>query len=165
MQTVFPISENTGLALTTFHYYTPSGRLIQRNYNNVSLYDYYYVRNDALPADKTNREVKLTDAGRTVYGGGGITPDEKIADLKSNHFQDSLLLRTTRSSTSASTTSPTTRSRSDFVVDDAVMQQFEDFLKRNRSSTPTRTSHENSDWVKSSIKASSSPRSSGRRRV
>ena len=42
MQTVYPLSENTGLALTTYHYYTPSGRLIQRNYNGVSLYDYYY---------------------------------------------------------------------------------------------------------------------------
>src|SRR5271163_1911064 len=42
VQTVYPLSENTGLALTTAHYYTPSGRLIQREYNGVSLYDYYY---------------------------------------------------------------------------------------------------------------------------
>jgi carboxyl-terminal processing protease len=42
VQTVYPLSENTGLALTTYHYYTPSGRLIQRNYDGVSLYDYYY---------------------------------------------------------------------------------------------------------------------------
>jgi carboxyl-terminal processing protease len=66
VQTVFQLSENTGLALTTYHYYTPSGRLIQRNYNGVSLYDYYYVRNDALKADKSNLEVKLTDSGRTT---------------------------------------------------------------------------------------------------
>ncbi len=36
VQTVYPLSENTGLALTTAHYYTPSGRLIQRDYANVS---------------------------------------------------------------------------------------------------------------------------------
>ncbi len=42
VQTVYQISDNTGLALTTYHYYTPSGRLIQRNYSGVSLYDYYY---------------------------------------------------------------------------------------------------------------------------
>ena len=35
--------------------------------------------------------MKLTDSGRTVYGGGGITPDEKIESPKSNHFQDELL--------------------------------------------------------------------------
>ena len=78
VQTVYNLSENTGLALTTYHYYTPSGRLIQRNYAGVSLYDYYYNHAGALPADSTNREVKFTDSGRTVYGGGGITPDEKI---------------------------------------------------------------------------------------
>jgi carboxyl-terminal processing protease len=61
VQTVFQLSENTGLALTTYHYYTPSGRLIQRNYNGVSLYDYYYVRDDAAKPDKSNLEVKLTD--------------------------------------------------------------------------------------------------------
>jgi carboxyl-terminal processing protease len=33
---VFPLSDNTGLALTTAHYYTPSGRLIQRDYSNIS---------------------------------------------------------------------------------------------------------------------------------
>ena len=79
VQTVFQISENTGLALTTYHYYTPSGRLIQRPYDKLSLYDYFFVRDDPnKKADKSNREVKLTDSGRTVYGGGGITPDEKI---------------------------------------------------------------------------------------
>jgi len=62
VQTVFQISENTGLALTTYHYYTPSGRLIQRSYDHVSLYDYYYVRDDAKKADKSNLEVKLTDS-------------------------------------------------------------------------------------------------------
>ena len=49
VQTVYNLSENTGLALTTYHYYTPSGRLIQRNYTGVSLYDYYYNHAGALP--------------------------------------------------------------------------------------------------------------------
>ena len=41
VQTVFPLNDNTGLALTTAHYYTPSGRLIQRDYSNISFLDYY----------------------------------------------------------------------------------------------------------------------------
>src|SRR5271166_2045438 len=73
VQTVYPLAENTGLALTTAKYYTPSGRLIQRDYSNLSLYDYYYNRDTAESTNMTNREVKLTDSGRTVYGGGGIT--------------------------------------------------------------------------------------------
>src|ERR1700690_4141791 len=91
VQTVYPLSENTGLALTTAHYYTPSGRLIQRNYSNISLYDYYYNRDQAESSNTANREVKLTDSGRTVYGGGGITPDVSLPPVKSNHFQDTLL--------------------------------------------------------------------------
>ena len=88
VQTVYNLSENTGLALTTYHYYTPSGRLIQRNYTGVSLYDYYYNHAGAIARTCTNREVKFTDSGRTVYGGGGITPDEKIDSPKSNKFQE-----------------------------------------------------------------------------
>src|SRR6266699_444923 len=91
VQTVYPLSENTGLALTTAHYYTPSGRLIQRDYANISLYDYYYNRESSETSNTANREVKLTDSGRTVYGGGGITPDVNVPPVKSNHFQDTLL--------------------------------------------------------------------------
>src|SRR6266852_1191165 len=91
VQTVYPLSENTGLALTTAKYYTPSMRLIQRDYSNVSLYDYYFNRESEEKEHHASPEVKLTDSGRTVYDGGGITPDVKITAVKSNHFQDSLL--------------------------------------------------------------------------
>ncbi|PYT15617.1 MAG: S41 family peptidase, partial [Acidobacteria bacterium] len=68
VQTVFPLSDNTGLALTTAHYYTPSVRLIQRDYSNISFLDYYY--HTSLES-KNTADVKMTDSGRTVYGGGG----------------------------------------------------------------------------------------------
>ncbi len=79
VQTVFPLSDHTGLALTTAHYYTPSGRLIQRPYNDMSLYDYYYYPQREPLKD---REIRYTDGGRPVYGGGGITPDVKVPPLK-----------------------------------------------------------------------------------
>jgi len=152
VQTVFPVSENTGLALTTFHYYTPSGRLIQRNYEGVSLYDYYYVRHDALPADDTNKEVKLTDSGRTVYGGGGITPDEKIPALKGNHFQDTLLIHYAFFQFSSHYLATHQVDKS-FVVDDSVMQQFREFLKAQKIDYTDKDLTDNIDWLKSSIKA------------
>jgi carboxyl-terminal processing protease len=152
VQTVFQITENTGLALTTYHYYTPSGRLIQRNYDHVSLYDYYYVRDDAAKADKSNLEVKLTDAGRTVYGGGGITPDEKIDNLKSNHFQDSLLQHYAFFNFSKHYLATHTVPK-DFVVDDAVMQEFKSFLKTNSIDYTDNDIAGVSDWVKESIKS------------
>ena len=87
VQTVYPLSEHAGLALTTARYYTPSGRLIQRDYANVSLYDYYY-HPEATPA--VRGEVRLTDGGREVYGGGGITPDIEASDPKPNPVEEKL---------------------------------------------------------------------------
>jgi carboxyl-terminal processing protease len=75
VQAQFPLAEGAALLLTIAHYYTPSGRLIQRDYNNQSFFDYYYSprKDDA----QSETDVKATDSGRKVYGGGGITPDEK----------------------------------------------------------------------------------------
>jgi carboxyl-terminal processing protease len=154
VQTVFQITENTGLALTTYHYYTPSGRLIQRNYDHVSLYDYYYVRDndDTKAKDKSNLEVKLTDSGRTVYGGGGITPDEKIENVKSNHFQDNLLIHYAFFNFSKHYLATHTITK-DFDVDDAVMQQFKAFLKDNQIEYTDQDIAGVQDWVKESIKS------------
>lgn len=91
VQTVYPLREGTGLALTTAHYYTPSGRLIQRDYSNSSFLDYYFGRKDTDPKDSL--DVKMTDSGRTVYGGGGITPDEKYSSPKLDRFQVLLVRR------------------------------------------------------------------------
>src|SRR6185437_13269094 len=88
VQTVYPLAENTGLALTTAHYYTPSGRLIQRDYSNISFLDYYYGKHSDT---KNPLDVRSTDSGRTVYGGGGITPDEKYAPPKLDAFQTAML--------------------------------------------------------------------------
>src|ERR1700720_3676156 len=86
VQTVTPLSENTGLVLTTARYYTPSGRLIQRDYKSVSLYEYHYERK--VPDHPT--EVKLTDSGRQVTGGGGITPDISVPAPKLTKFEQLL---------------------------------------------------------------------------
>ena len=90
VQTVYPLMENTGLALTTARYYTPSGRLIQRDYSSVSFFDYYYRSNTAArnPAD-----VKMTDSGRTVYGGGGISPDEMFTVPKPGPLEVDLYVK------------------------------------------------------------------------
>jgi carboxyl-terminal processing protease len=87
VQTVYPLSDSTGLALTTAKYYTPSGRLIQRDYSSTSFFDYYYRKNNDT---KNSQDVKMTDSGRTVYGGGGIAPDEKYDPVKLNRFQSEL---------------------------------------------------------------------------
>jgi carboxyl-terminal processing protease len=84
VQTVYPLSHRSALALTTAHYYTPSGRLIQRNYD--SLEDYYYLSKDEQEDEQPSREERHTDSGRIVYGGGGITPDLVVDNLKLDKF-------------------------------------------------------------------------------
>ncbi len=151
VQTVYNLSENTGLALTTYHYYTPSGRLIQRNYSGVSLYDYYYNHAGASPNDATNREVKLTDAGRTVYGGGGITPDEKIESPKSNHFQDSLLYKSAFFHFAAHYLANRSVDKN-FQVDEPVLSEFRQYLTSQSIPWTEADLTTNMDWLKVSIK-------------
>lgn len=80
VQRIFPLVNSGGLILTIAHYYTPSGRLIQRDYSNGSMFEYYTRRNsggDTATPPKRSDE-RQTDLGRTVYGGGGIEPDVKL---------------------------------------------------------------------------------------
>ena len=154
VQTVYPLSENTGLALTTAKYYTPSGRLIQRDYNGVSLYDYYYNDRDGNSGESgtVNHEVKMTDSGRTVYGGGGITPDVKIPNPKTNKFQDTLLEKYAFFNFAKHYVINHKVDKS-FEVDDAVMQEFRKFLDEQKVTFTEADIAENKDWIRSNIKA------------
>src|SRR5438477_2173046 len=149
VQTVYPLSEGTGLALTTARYYTPSGRLIQRDYSNLSLYDYYYARDKE---ENTNHEVKLTDSGRTVYGGGGITPDVKLPPVKSNKFQDTLLQHYAFFNFAKHYVVTHHPSKS-FEVDEQTMQEFRKSLDEGNIAYTQAELMDNSDWIKSNIKS------------
>jgi carboxyl-terminal processing protease len=89
VQSQYPLSNETALLLTTAKYYTPSGRLIQREYSKTSFVDYYYRRGET----KETKDVKATDSGRTVFGGGGITPDERFTGIQMTPFQTALVQR------------------------------------------------------------------------
>src|SRR6202522_4246025 len=150
VQTVYPLSENTGLALTTARYYTPSGRLIQRDYSNLSLYDYYYNRDSE--ENNANHEVKLTDGGRTVYGGGGIPPDVKLAPYKSNKFQDTLLEHYALFNF-AKHYALTHKITQSFEVDDALLQDFRKFMDEEKIPYTEAEMLESNDWLRSNIKS------------
>jgi carboxyl-terminal processing protease len=154
VQTVYPLSENTGLALTTYHYYTPSGRLIQRNYSGVSLYDYYYNHDSATTQDAADREVKMTDSGRTVYGGGGITPDDKIDTPHADHFQEILMdPQHNAFFVFASHYLATRTIGKDFQVDDGVLTAFKQFLTGEQIPYTDQDFPPVLDWIKANIKA------------
>src|SRR5216684_3810243 len=151
VQTVHQLSENTALALTTAKYYTPSGRLIQREYNGVSLYDYYY-NHDKGGNNTANKEVKLTDSGRTVYGGGGITPDVKIEPPKTTPFQDALLQHYVFFNFAKHYLAGKHITQ-DFQVNDVVIQEFRHFLDDQKISFSEANLLSAQDWVKANIKS------------
>jgi carboxyl-terminal processing protease len=155
VQTVTPLSENTGLALTTARYYTPSGRLIQRDYKSVSLYEYHYERK--VPDHPT--EVKLTDSGRQVTGGGGITPDIVVAAPKLTKFQQ-LLFRDDIFFPAETGVGGFTRNylgtkpsvTKDFEVDDVLLQRFREYLSKHTVRYTEVEMADNLDWTKRKIK-------------
>jgi carboxyl-terminal processing protease len=151
VQTVYPLSENTGLALTTAHFYTPSGRLIQRDYTNTSFYNYYYNRQEG--GTKNLQDVKMTDSGRTVYGGGGITPDEKFLPPKANHFQTELLRKYAFFNFTAKYFGThDTKLSKDWAPDQAMMNDFHAFLLKEGAQFTEAEFAESNDWTKQQLR-------------
>jgi carboxyl-terminal processing protease len=150
VQTVYPLAQNTGLALTTAHFYTPSGRLIQRDYTNTSFYNYYYRKDTET---KNPLDVKTTDSGRTVYGGGGISPDEKFAAPKLNKFQQEMLRKYTFFTFAAryfgqhGTDLP-----KNWAPDNALMNDFHEFLLKSGVEFTEADYAENHEWLKQQLR-------------
>ncbi len=86
VQSIFNLENDTGMALTTAKYYTPSGRLIQRDYSG-STFEYIMNTSDQIPQSTDKRETRTTDSGRKVFGGGGITPDVIETARELNRFE------------------------------------------------------------------------------
>ncbi|HTQ58133.1 MAG TPA: hypothetical protein VMI94_26895, partial [Bryobacteraceae bacterium] len=132
------------------HFYTPSGRLIQRDYSNRSFYDYYFHKDDNA---RNPQDVKMTDAGRTVYGGGGITPDEKYTPPKLDHLQIALLSRSAFFNFSRNYFGQhDTKLPKGWSPDLTVLNDFHDFLlKQNYTFTEAEFTQDH-DWIMRDLK-------------
>ena len=147
---VYPLSKNAGLALTTQKWYTPSGRLIQRDYSQISQFDYYNHR-EAAPPKKD--DIKHSDTGRIVYGGGGITPDYVVEEPKVNDFQANLaakfgvytFVRDYLAKNPAV-------SESTFQVSDAIIDQFKQHITKRGIQFTDQEFNDNRDYLKRAIK-------------
>jgi carboxyl-terminal processing protease len=152
VQSVYTLHDDTGLALTTAHYYTPSGRLIQRDYSNISFLDYYYGKHGET---KNPLDVKSTDSGRTVYGGGGITPDEKF-EPKLNAFQKELFLKDRFIFFTFTAkwfgTHPETKLTKGWEPDATVIKDFRDYLSQQNLAIVEKDWTENHTWIAQQLK-------------
>ncbi len=151
VQQPFPLSDKTELLLTIAHYYTPSGRLIQRDYSKISILD-YRLQSNAGAKDLT--DVKMTDSGRIVYGGGGITPDEKYEAVKLNRFQMDVLSRYSFFDFAADYFSARFDAHlpGGWTPDDALVNQFHDYIVKNGVVVTDAVLAANRQWVKDQLK-------------
>jgi carboxyl-terminal processing protease len=155
VQTVYPLIENTGLALTTAKYYTPSGRLIQRDYSNTSFFDYYYRSNTAA---RNMNDVKMTDSGRTVYGGGGISPDEKYTPPKLDALETELLVKFALSNyTRHFFATHKTQLPTGWALDTGTMDDFHNYLKDDKTDQKVEFTEadftKDYDWIRRRLQA------------
>ena len=94
VQNQIPLMNKGALRLTIARYYTPSGRLIQRPYDDENVVDYYSdAYNDSSASKKDSTKQFETLAGRIVYGGGGITPDSILVPDKISVFTNRLRMK------------------------------------------------------------------------
>ena len=143
VQSVYRVSQGAGLALTTARYFTPSGRLIQRPWDGA--FDEYltYTYRDQTDRQHTAEQLKFTTGGRKVYSGGGIEPDRRfdgpMEGFSPTRFGRSLFARQLFASyaeqfTADGDSRPGAQGKNrrvmkkDFVVDDAMVQDFKQFV-------------------------------------
>jgi carboxyl-terminal processing protease len=149
VQSVYRISEGAGVAVTTAYYYTPSGRLIQRPWDDsFDEYLTYTLRDQDANKTHSADELKYTDAGRKVYSGGGIEPDKRF-DGPMEGFNPTRFSRTIynrnlfdtyaqRFSRRGDTRITATRNglprelTEDFVVTDAMVAEFKEHVQQAR---------------------------------
>jgi carboxyl-terminal processing protease len=147
VQSEYPLSEKAFLLLTTARYYTPSGRLIQRDYSTVSLYDYLYDRDTTL---SPHTEVKFTDGGRKVYGGGGIEPDVKFESPKLTPTEAIVaqhLFDFGKRFLAIHKTIP-----KDFIADDAVIEEYKHFLAEEKVQVSEKDFQDSLNFIKNQIR-------------
>ncbi len=173
VQSVYTLDNNTGMALTTAKYYTPSGRLIQRDYSGSS-FEYYYL-NEPDSSAEAKHETRHTDSGRAVLGGGGITPDITVPARELTRFEALLTSKDVFFEYARRLTSGQVAAASDFQVpvknnelpaagaksgsnlakfevSDAILDDFKAFLRSKKVEFTDADLRDDLDFVKRRIK-------------
>jgi carboxyl-terminal processing protease len=147
VQSIYRLSEGAGLALTTAHYFTPAGRLIQRPWDeSFDEYLSYTMRDQNANVQHAPSELKYTlRLGRKVYSGGGVEPDHRLAGpiegfnpgrfarrlhptMFGNYAQRFDREGDTRFGTATDMKARRALTR-EFVVDDAMLEDFKNFVR------------------------------------
>jgi len=168
VQSVYRISGGAGLALTTAHYYTPSGRIIQRPWDaSFDEYLSYTLRDQDANKPHNASDLKHTDSGRPVYAGGGIEPDKRVAGplegFNPGRFGRMLVARgefanyaqkyaaegDTRVTQASSNRKLVKRN---FVVDEAMVADFREQMKSDKLKIDEAAFAKDADFIKAMMR-------------
>jgi carboxyl-terminal processing protease len=174
VQTIYPLSGGAGLTLTTARYYTPSGRLIQRDYSNGSSYEYHFRRsaNGSNTSPAPHNDMRRTDTGRAVYGGGGIEPDIKVeagtfSEEQGTIWTNGLFMFVRELMAGRVAVAPSFKRDAlefdhqprpdEFVVNDQIMKAYRDFMvdflaKNPEANLTMKAVDENFEWARQKIR-------------
>jgi carboxyl-terminal processing protease len=147
VQSVYRVSQGAGVAVTTARYYTPSGRLIQRPWDGTfDEYLTYTLREQDANKSHRAEDMKLTDAGRRVYSGGGVEPDRRFdgpvegfnpsrfgRTLFARNLFDAYAQRFSRRGDTRITEKPTAAPRElaeDYEITDAMIAEFKQLVEK-----------------------------------
>lgn len=169
VQSVYRVAQSAGLALTTARYYTPSGRMIQRPWDGAfDEYLTYGLREQEGTKQHSPTDLKRTDSGREVYSGGGVEPDRffvgPVEGFNPSRFGRMLVARQTfenfagryvaeGDTRTSFTKANATRKplKSGFVVDDAMVQEFREYLKELRVTIDEEAFAKEDDFIRAMI--------------
>lgn len=164
VQTPMELIDGSVVRITTARYYTPSGRMIQRPYND-GIAEYIMEGHDdidpnaEIPADTTTREIFHTDGGRVVLGGGGITPDSTVLPERNNSQTAQLFSNRMyfEYATEYAAKHPELATdfqdfASNFHVTDAMLNEFKDLLEKREFKIDSTMWDEDLDFTKSTIR-------------
>ena len=138
VQTVMPLSDKTGLALTTAYYYTPSGRSIQKR-----------LQTGQLAVERPKLEFK-TDSGRTVLGGGGIQPDIVVEPEPVTQLRAALEASGTITQF-ATEYLQSHKIAADFHVSPAMLDDFQIYASERHIQPPVSEWIRDRDWIQNRL--------------
>jgi carboxyl-terminal processing protease len=144
VQSVYPLSEGTGLALTTAYYYTPSGRSIQRPLR--------YAQLEGKRGNGPQEGEYRTDSGRLMTGGGGIQPDAVVPQEAPSRLR--IVLEATASFTSFATEAvrKLRPSSAQFEVPASLLDEFQAYLAQRNIQPSVSEWSADREWIRSRLK-------------
>ncbi|MBN2355637.1 S41 family peptidase [candidate division KSB1 bacterium] len=163
VQNQIGLKDGSAIRLTVARYYTPSGRLIQRPYDN-GLMDYYAeAYSDEEPADSKEDSSRIeykTLNGRIVYGGGGITPDSTLKPERVTRFTNELVGKRILFELASKYVADHPRRwsnfkefRNRFAVDDELIDELKALVKKNDMEFSEEAYQKDARYIKMLIKA------------